>query len=367
MRRLQISRRVGVTLMALTCLLLTACSYNPFTPAEQIPIISAPGLQRLVALSHLTGNADTGQVLSLLPLLTSSGSSPKVFMTVDGVATSVHLDGSGRATLTPYQGCGVASVTHDDRWAICFDGAGAQMISLDPLHPNQHTTPFTTITTTNPGSIATPTPIYSGNLSLSVFSPVWAPNDQTIAVIQQGGIVLYMTEAPYTTFTPTAYITTPLFANAGLDWLSWSPDGEWLAIDMTHSSPTDAVAGPDQIALLPVRTLPQVVFARQAKPLNVDVPNSAFTMIQGGTNILPTWNMRQQSLTFAYDGRVIQSFSLRTHALTTVLKLPSYAFGILSLAWLLDGKRIIFSDGRDWCADCHVSGRSDVYLFSPPV
>jgi Tol biopolymer transport system component len=232
-----------------------------------------------------------------------------------------------------------------------------------------------------------PTHIVRLGIQGDIFSPTWSPDGRLLAVIHgesylssNCSISIFSGVSPYEELTHRAELSSSEFDTAlcSFDSLTWSPDGDWLAI---------AAHG---VKLIPIRDILLGLLDETNPPSSYDVPKNfllSLTDPQDDSSFAPAWNSQTHLITYLTDphsddqGKVLEPQRILTYdpvsqQRTVLLTLPliadepssslRYHQHVSALAWDPNGQQVLFVVDKDVkCVDCGVTYPSQVYTFTP--
>ena len=336
-----------IHLLAFFCLLalsLNGCS-GRLPPAAPLQELHAPGLVRLDAFARLQASTGNLQVRSLVAYNTAGTPGATHLLILAGLLYDVTLDGS--APIRAIQGptCDLlGGVDETSGQVLCEKVVPSGVIAF---HPD-------TATTTWLGR-----PLVAGVTWEDQYGyPAWRPDGRDFAAVHthvhqqdiaQGAdrthssqqdnsqdIAIFAVDGALTNVQHVATLALPPQPSFVIHWLSWSPDGKWLAF-AGGSGNLSTTYGIRIASLLPQR--PQ----SGGDPLLVTLHPDQVIKLLNQFVTGQAWQPTGDNLAYM-DGERLTEMNVATGQSRTLLTIPDgYLCG---LTWTPDGKRLIFAQCR---------------------
>lgn len=330
-------RNAGMgSVLSLTLVLwLVACTPPPPSIAPLRPL-HLPHVTRITALDQALGSSTSRRLEGMAtyvppsaPAQSSAGGAPAstpapsdlhlLGTTIVGTLYDVDVDRGTVFTVAVADACDAyLSVTADGRWAACGTEAGTETFTLGAPQPAHQ------------GLLLENVGVQARYESVS-----WGPDSYSLAAV-----VFHADDSRSVNFYSVTYgpqlIATLTFPDLVVDQASWSPDGQWLAVEASLPNGIGGFTarllhvGP----LLPGLTLPEDTSGRP--PSTIVVTASMLEDLQGGD---VAWGPHEGEVTYL-GGNGIVVRTLATGGEHTLLTQDSG--NLCGLSWAPDGSRLVF-------------------------
>lgn len=306
---------------------LAACSGPPPSVAPLRPL-HLQHVTRITVLDGVVGRSPMRRVDGLTTYVpaptegsasTSTSSDLHLLGTIGSTVYDVDLDRDSFFTVAVDDACNAyLSVTVDGRWAACGTEAGTQTFTIGMPQPAHQGLLLEDMGTQSEyGSLA------------------WGPGSYSLAVVVSHADNTRSINIYQVSYGPQL-VATLTFPGLLVDQVSWSPDGQWLALEA--SLPNGS--GGFSLRLLHVGPLlPNLAPSEGTlvQPPTIVVTASMLETLQGGE---ASWGPQVGAITFSGSSGKIIERNLATGSERTILTQNSG--NLCGLAWAPDGHRLIF-------------------------
>lgn len=200
----------------------------------------------------------------------------------------------------------------------------------------------------------------------------WSPDGQYVAVVLRDvglgcSVTIFASPPPHLAFTPAVNLASAQFSDqyefCDIDNILWSVDGQRLF-----------VLGAGGTIFLATVAVTKLFQAFDSTPpdyvVNLEIPSDemeTFTFANVRLDRLQLFmDPQRDAVLYTAWGPSEQliSFDLHTHQSADLFTLPA-DYQISALTWMPDGRQLLMSVGDFPCVDCGQYAISDVYLYSP--
>lgn len=343
------SRCLGVcALLAVICaslLCLAGCT-SPPPPQHPLADLHFPGVSKVPQSDQVAQQTVTHQISTVAIYATSTERhTARILALVGGGVYDIGVDGSAFHRVPLAMPCYVGlSATADGQWGACQSEHGIEVFGL-----SGHGKGRSAEVIQNPvGDV--------------LRTPSWAPDGRHLAAASRldgGAVNIYTISSTYDVLYLTARLT---FEFADIDSVSWSADGEWLAV----------LPNSGGLHLVHVGPLLPRLFGHEDAPVAMFISGDQVSIAQGLPPVAwshPTPSgsnaVNPLSVTLASNGsREIVQQNLATGQLVTLL--TQHVGYICGLAWTPDNSKLVFA----LCGpnSTEYSGPPTVlYTYTPPT
>ena len=347
-------------------LVLTGCSGNPYQKSRvyTLPQIHAPHLQWLSAVSRIPQPDGTkgGVIWNVTPFQRPGTSTPQLIVNEGSSLYLVNVDGSGLHQLNMGGDCGRSvTVTADSQWIACEEnraaGDGSDRLLVAALHPN---------------GVSQAREVRLSDLPF-YYDLAWSPDGRYLATQLSDtdgtvNVTIFSSPPPHTSFTPAVTLNSDLFTTEFCcdgDSIVWASNSQLLLVHPQGSKTTMAQVSIANALLTfnstqPASPVSQFVSSQQFKPI-YNGPAAVLLPPLGPGK--PPFDPRRSSLILqSGEPMTLSELDLGTGHAVTLLTITSNLN--LIVGWMPNGRELyIVTEGKQ-CVDCGAYIISDVYLYS---